>query len=111
MTQKERLVDLLESSDYSELDAYFDNLANWLLSNGVIVPPCKVGDTVYILWPPNQDDAQIIQGEVIGFSVGMKDEVYISNINYCGCFCRPFSEVFVYREAAEQALEEMKTDE
>ena len=26
---------------------YTENLADYLLANGVIVPPCKVGDTVY----------------------------------------------------------------
>lgn len=34
-------------------DEYFGiecgTLADYLLKNGVIVPPCKVGDTVYIL--------------------------------------------------------------
>ena len=29
---------------------YTDDLADHLLDNGVIVPPCKVGDTVYALW-------------------------------------------------------------
>lgn len=109
MTQKERLTELLEKHGMRHITA--ESCAMMLLDNGVIVPPCKVGDTVYILWPPNQEDAQIIRGEVIGFSVGMKDEVYISNINYCGCFCRPFSEVFIYREDAEQALNEREKSE
>ena len=30
-------------------DDSIDSLADHLLSNGVIVPPCKVGDTVYVI--------------------------------------------------------------
>ena len=30
---------------------YTDNLADYLLENGVIVPPCNVGDTVYVIEP------------------------------------------------------------
>lgn len=49
MTQKERLVDLFRSSpgvfvDGAEMEYA---VADYLLQNGVIVPPCKVGDTVY----------------------------------------------------------------
>ena len=43
--QKDRLVELLEAyvkSESTDLPAY-------LLANGVIVPPCKVGQTVYLL--------------------------------------------------------------
>ena len=29
-----------------------EELTDYLLANGVIVPPCKVGDTVYKLFPP-----------------------------------------------------------
>lgn len=36
-----------------------ENLANWLCENGIIVPPCKVGDTVYCIY-----NDQVIQGTV-----------------------------------------------
>ena len=36
---------------YFEVDAA--ELADHLLANGVIVPPCKVGDTVYMPWEWN----------------------------------------------------------
>ena len=44
MTQRERLVELLAKG------MGYTNLADYLLENGVIVPPCKVGDTVYFLY-------------------------------------------------------------
>ena len=49
MTDRDRLVDLLiysPSLDTWEND--FEGAADYLLANGVIVPPCKVGD--YVLW-------------------------------------------------------------
>lgn len=60
MTERERLIELLNdvaSTQYegdkiikSELDIDdedINHIADYLLANGVIVPPCKVGDTVY----------------------------------------------------------------
>ena len=41
---RDRLIDLIHDSDLS-LDSV--RLADHLLANGVIVPPCKVGDAVY----------------------------------------------------------------
>ena len=31
------------------LEHWSDSVADYLLENGIIVPPCKVGDTVYVL--------------------------------------------------------------
>lgn len=60
MTDRERLIELLKKADensankcitdYEEVVA--DN-ADYLLANGVLVPPCKVGDP---LWWYSEDD-------------------------------------------------------
>ena len=56
--EKARLVEPIErcSSFWADEDVYLkrlvDNLADYLLDNGVIVPPCKVGDTVYLVVQP-----------------------------------------------------------
>ena len=42
----DRLIELIHDSDLS-LESV--RLADHLLANGVIVPPCKVGDTVYVV--------------------------------------------------------------
>ena len=47
---RDRLIDLLHDSDLS-LDSV--RLADHLLANGVIVPPCKVGDKLYMPWEWN----------------------------------------------------------
>ena len=62
MTQKEKLIELLKSPHKAEqlrkiganIGKYEDDcvesmVADFLLANGVIVLPCKVGDTVYII--------------------------------------------------------------
>lgn len=44
MTEKDRLIELIADK---WLSGIYD-MADHLLANGVIVPPCKVGDTVYV---------------------------------------------------------------
>lgn len=62
MSDRDRLVELLKEADdatevhdcdyptYEEaIQAFYTSIADYLLANGVIVPPCKVGDTVWIV--------------------------------------------------------------
>ena len=54
MTEREKLIELIHRGITEYLTStneqtYAEYFADHLLSNGVIVPPCKVGDTVYIL--------------------------------------------------------------
>ena len=42
---RDRLIELIENAYYCDIE----RLADHLLANGVILPPCKVGDTVYRL--------------------------------------------------------------
>lgn len=49
MTERERLLELLQGILYDyDLDHKAESIADALLSEGVVVPPCKVGDTVWI---------------------------------------------------------------
>lgn len=55
MTDRERLIELIRKAKKNTKGANCDLeremlFADYLLSNGVIVPPCKVGDMVYIPW-------------------------------------------------------------
>jgi hypothetical protein len=58
--QREKLVELItkgsiEFANSVNIDGYMGYMANYLLANGVIVPPCKVGDTFYVAslrWKP-----------------------------------------------------------
>lgn len=50
MTERERLIEILNKKIYPREGADpAEVVADYLLDNGVIVPPCKVGDTVYRL--------------------------------------------------------------
>ena len=44
MTERERLVELLKTMIHSSKEMTFDDMADYLLDNGIIVPPCKFGD-------------------------------------------------------------------
>ena len=44
---RDRLIELLKKADDSTWGQTYETYADYLLANGVIVPPCKVGDTVY----------------------------------------------------------------
>lgn len=53
MTDREKLIELLEHDDCPIFMVFGDNiegLADYLIANGVTVSPCKVGDTVYALY-------------------------------------------------------------
>ena len=51
MTDRDRLIELLNIAvgDCNLTDPEIKIVADYLLANGVIVPPCKVGDTVYVI--------------------------------------------------------------
>ncbi len=57
MTDRERLLDLINQALLKMKPNFtFEALADYLLENGVIVPPCKVGDIVYKICPKCNKD-------------------------------------------------------
>lgn len=57
MTDRERLIELIIKSARKNADSWAEAaeiIADFLLENSVIVLPCKVGDTVYVI--PNLSD-------------------------------------------------------
>ena len=55
LNERDRLIELIgdkqPSAEYENYNSveWAEHLADYLLANGVIVPPCKVGDTVWFL--------------------------------------------------------------
>ena len=110
---RNRLVELLKEASYylDEQDVVCNRVADHLIENGVIVPPCKVGDTVYYL-----DGKTIVKDVVHCISFGGrhgvnakgfihmhdsdKDNITIS-FNLFG------EQVFLTKYQAEQKLKEM----
>lgn len=114
MTERERLIELLSNIDYAcdnggNLQDKIEFIADYLLSNGVIVPPCKVGDVVYILAGPNghKYEKDICEGFYIGDDgvVQVRVRNMKGNHGTYGVFGKT---VFLTREEAEKALEEGK---
>ena len=121
MTDRERLIELLRQADfdyseecvacsedgYKRMPDLADFFADYLLANGVIVPPCKVGDTVWFntfeknatvcvgVQPHKVDriDVDLVCGE---------KELIPTKIPYWMVGER----VFLTKEEAEQALKE-----
>ena len=77
MTDRERLIDLMIDAKRTdpETGSFTEYLADYLLEHGVIVPPCKVGDTVYIPWHWNNENG-------IAFAEVEEIKIYDSNNHY-----------------------------
>ena len=82
-------------------------LADYLLANGVIVPPCKVGDKVY-LTSGNYFGEKIFEGVVAQISIYNNGEIRFWEYGHPLSFTpNDFGEtVFLTREEAEQKLRE-----
>ena len=48
--QRERLVELIQASVNGCARNWAEVIADYLLANGIIIPPVKVGDKVYKVW-------------------------------------------------------------
>lgn len=109
---RDRLVDLINEAkdEYHTIPsvncckptfAYY--LADRLLANGVIVPPCKVGDIVYMVSP----GGKIYENLVIGMSVWEGEPPRLGFLCPNALVFREDhigETVFLTREEAEQAL-------
>ena len=139
MTDRERLIELkinfVENFDCGDCKpsnnkcrkCLSEKEADYLLEHGVIVPPCKVGDTVYIKGKPVKISFLNIENEITYcvqfdcekldcFSCPFyEDEVSWEGEHDCGTYgYMEFTEsdfgktVFLTREEAEKALKEQK---
>lgn len=90
-------------------------LADYLLENGVVVLPCKVGDDVYCL--AGSDGNKIEKDECIGYYIKPEQRNLITEVrvvsakgNY-GTYGVIGESFFLTREEAEQALKGGLNDE
>lgn len=125
MGQRERLIELLKSPHKAEqlrkiganIGKYEDDcieamVADFLLANGVIVPPCKVGDTVYRTIG-NYCGEKIFKGVVDQISIyNEKETIFWVYGHPLGFGCDDIGKtVFLSREEAEKALAERSGNE
>ena len=103
MTQFERLTELIgDEPNYVDC---ITAAAEYLIENGVIVPPCKIGDTVYY---PSFYETAIIEGRILRIVVDDKGISLLTE--YKALDANDFGKsVFFTREEAEKALTERAT--
>lgn len=121
MTERERLIDLLQNvpTDF-EGNRGVGTITDYLLANGVIVPPVKCGDTIYEIISPKDKEPYLISAVVCAVHIAdgsrnhcnHKRESYIvaecPNTKYVTKYVlSKFGKtVFLTREATEKALAE-----
>ena len=123
MTERERLIELLKSDScespmlcdpnckYASLKrCYEERTADFLLENGVIVPPVKAGDTIYEIHERRKGGEWV---KIISERFVHGVEIYAGGcmIARCGSTISVFlsdigKTVFLTREEAENALKE-----
>lgn len=101
--QRARLIELLSNSGFTADTETFEDLADYLIENGAVLPPCKVGDIIYysgngIVQEMNIEFITITE---IGFEYGLVfgDKTVTIYANWVG------KELLHYtKEEAEKAL-------
>ena len=108
---RDRLVDLVESARYWGANTS-EEIANYLLENGVVVPPVKVGQTIYLLWAGGRSGKAVVEAKIININLDCHDDMEIVYRIYSHktTMCR-YAKVsdfgntlFITREEAERAL-------
>ena len=119
MTDRDRLIELIvqanqncsnkdcaECEYLNESDQMCDtyNIADYLLANGVIVPPCKVGDMVYSV---GIFTGQVIPSNVVGIDYTANDVfLHLENSTFISVVYQLGKTVFLTKEEAEAKLKE-----
>lgn len=127
MTDREKLIKLLKNAKYPLFKGYpaevslgvqhsdlaFEYIADYLLANGVIAPPVKVGTEVFFVAEWDNDVYRVIKGTLISYSLDAKSLWF--NCRYdCGLnYWHPINDfgerVFSTKEEAEKALKERES--
>ena len=135
MTERERLIELLRNAPrtntvYGDIKLKepvqtLQTIADHLLANGVIVPPCKLGDTYYTIQRYCNTDPYDTEKEPVmawdcekycgrsdcSFSEYRIEEHKFGTVNFILRTERDFGKtVFLTKEEAEKALERSKKD-
>lgn len=120
MSDRDRLVELLKNSPYLDVcygdDRTYEKAADHLLSNGIFVPPCKVGDTLFFIYNSpyaNKPDLtpRIYKTDDWYFDIDKKGiSIRTRDVHgYMGKYHYYLGEtVFLTSEEAETALKERK---
>ena len=110
---RDRLIELINNR-ICATKIEVERIADYLLDNGVIVPPCEVGTDIYTI-----DNGEVKRLYVMGVSKHNNGNIYIQYVTYdikgapdlnwitSRCTDRDIGKtVFLTREEAEKALKE-----
>lgn len=107
MTDRERLIDLMIEAKRTDPEtvSFTDYLADYLLEHGVIVPPCKVGDTIY-----QTDGVRIYTSTICEITYTENKAIFVTeNVVFDERAIN--NSIFLNREEAEQALKERENND
>ena len=125
MTDRERLIDLIKKAEKQELLDFFtadldeaidmsggtqfngtvEHLTDYLLEHGVIVLPCKVGDTIY-----QTDGVRIYTSTIYEITYTANKVIFVTeNVVFDERAIN--NSIFLAREEAEKALRSVKANE
>ena len=113
MTDRDRLIELIQNAVNGCARHWAEIIADYLLANGVIVLPCKVGDTVYYIegayYNSIRQTARPIKVTEISWKAGRSGKdlgfaLIANGTRYK--FSSIGKTVFLTKEEAEQALKE-----
>lgn len=99
-------------------------IANYLLQNGVIVPPCKIGDTVYVVGENAISEQKItsVERNILNYSFFSRcvclercetDDPCMAEEEICKTGFTEYDigrKIFITREEAEKALKEQNDE-
>ena len=124
MTDRERLIDLIKKAEKQELLDFFtadldeaidmsggtqfngtvEHLTDYLLEHGVIVLPCKVGDTIY-----QTDGVRIYTSTIYEITYTANKVIFVTeNVVFDERAIN--NSIFLTREEAEKALKERESN-
>ena len=129
MTERERLIELLKKAPYGanaitlsnkHKDSILGEIADYLLENGVIMPPVSLGDKIYEIISPKDREPYFITATVCAVHIadGSRNSCQRKRESYIVAECPgtkyvhkyPISKfgktVFLTQEEAKQALKE-----
>ena len=124
-SEKIRTMKFLNSDHWFDFTEKMERVVDHLLANGVIVPPCKVGDTVCTIhkgnyahnWKPYVDELCVVEinhkcdrnGKDIGWGLVLYSSENCTTTRYR--MSNVGKNVFLTKEEAEAKLKELKKSE
>lgn len=108
MTDKDRLIELISQAKENEfinlLYTDITAIADYLLANGVRVPPCKVGDMVYKINGNRIEKFKVARFIISSYGISAED-LYGVQVVLIDDFSKT---VFLTKEEAEAKLKELR---